>query len=442
MTETVVSSALAPTDRREPQRLWHTFCDMNAVARGPEFVVAKGEGVWLWDESGDRYLDGTASLWYCNVGHGRREIAEAVYRQMTTLEAYTVYGDFTNAPARDLSERLASHAPVADPKVILTCGGGESIDTAAKLARRYWAVMGQSERTHLISRTGGYHGLNGFGTSIIGMERFRSGFGRLIEDTSVVPHDSAAALEAEILRVGPGRVAAFFAEPVIGAGGVFLPEADYFTEVARICDKYGVLFIVDSVICGFARMGNWFGIERFGVSPDMIVFAKGVSSGYLPLGGVVVSGRVADPFWNEAGNPFMHGTTYAGHPAGCAAAMANLDILEREDLFTVSLEVERHLDAALRTLSDHPLVAEVRSGIGVMGAVELTEEALEQRGITTQEVFAEARARGVILRPVPKALLVSPPLIITWEQIDHLVSTLSAALDAVAARHGAAPVRY
>ncbi|WP_150243806.1 aminotransferase family protein [Nocardiopsis quinghaiensis] len=408
---------------------------MNTVAKGPEFMVARAEGVWLWDDSGDRYLDGTASLWYCNVGHGRTEIADAVHRQISTLDSYTVYGDFTNRPAAELSERLAAHAPVVDPRVILTCGGGESIDTAAKLARRYWAVTGQPGRTHLISRTGGYHGLHGFGTSLSGMDRFRSGYGKLVEDTSVVPHDSAEALEAEILRVGPERVAAFFAEPVVGAGGVFPPSEGYFAEVSRICRKYGVLFVVDSVICGFARMGNWFGIERFGVDPDMIVFAKGVSSGYLPLGGVVVSGRVADPFYNGEGNPFMHGTTYAGHPTACAAAMANLDILEREDLFTVSLEVERHLDGALRGLADHPLVAEVRSGLGVMGAVELTEEALVGRGITTAEVFAEARARGAILRPIPTALLVSPPLIITWEQIDHLVSTLAAALDAVAARH-------
>ncbi|GHD33009.1 aspartate aminotransferase family protein [Nocardiopsis kunsanensis] len=435
MTETVVSSALAPKDHREPSRLWHTFCDMNTVAKGPEFVVSRAEGVWLWDDSGDRFLDGTSSLWYCNVGHGRTEIADAVHRQMSTLDAYTVYNDFANVPAIELSERLAAHAPVVDPRVILTSGGGESIDTAAKLARRYWYALGRGDKTHLISRTAGYHGLNGFGTSMIGMNRFRTGFGEMVRDTSVVPHDSAAAVEEEILRVGPENVAAFFAEPVIGAGGVYAPERDYFTEVARICHQYDVLFVVDSVICGFARLGNWFGIERFGVSPDMIVFAKGVSSGYLPLGGVVVNGRVADPFWNQEGNPFVHGTTYAGHPTCCAAAMANLDILEREDLFTVSLEVERHLDSALRGLESHPLVGEVRSGVGVMGAVELTEEALTERGVTTAEVFAEARARGVVVRPIPDALLVSPPLIITWEQIDHLASTLYGALDAVAARH-------
>ncbi|WP_460859411.1 aminotransferase family protein [Nocardiopsis coralliicola] len=406
---------------------------MHRVSQGPKFTVTRGEGVWLWDENGDRYLDGTASLWYCNVGHGRAEIADAVYRQMSSLETYAVYGDFANTPALQLSERLAAHAPVSDARVILSCGGGESIETAAKLARRYFAALGQPGRTHLISRTNGYHGLHGLGTSMIGMDRFRAGFGPGDPDTSVVPHDSAAAVEAEILRVGADRVAAFFAEPVIGSGGVHAPVPGYFEEIERICRRHGVLFIVDSIICGFARLGDWFGIERFGVRPDMIVFAKGVSSGYLPLGGVVASGQIAAPFWDAPGNPFHHGTTYAGHAACSSAALANLDILEREDLFTASREVETHLDGALRTLEDHPLVREVRSGTGVMGAVELTEEAL-QDGITTADIFTEARARGVILRAVPTALLISPPLIVTWEQIEHLTATLRGAIDAVAAR--------
>ncbi|WP_179646553.1 aminotransferase family protein [Spinactinospora alkalitolerans] len=407
---------------------------MNKVVQGPKFVVSEAQGVWLWDDNGDRYLDGTASLWYCNVGHGRAEIADAVHRQLGRLDAYAVYGDFANAPALELSERLASHAPVADPRVILTCGGGEAIDSAAKVARQYWAVRGRPERVHLISRTGGYHGLNGFGTSIIGMDRFRTGYGPLVTDTSVVAHDSIEELEAEILRVGPERVAAFFAEPVIGAGGVYAPGPDYFARVAALCEYYGILFVVDSVICGFARLGNWFGIERWGVRPDMIVFAKGVTSGYLPLGGVIVSGAVAEPFWNEPGHPLHHGTTYAGHPTCCAAALANLDILEREDLFTASREIEVQLDSAVRTLATHPMVREVRSGVGVMAAVELTEEALAA-GITTAEIFQESRARGVVLRAVPTALLISPPLVIAWEQIEHLVSTLRASLDAVAQRH-------
>ncbi|WP_141925044.1 aminotransferase family protein [Haloactinospora alba] len=408
---------------------------MNAVSQKPKFVVSRAEGVWLWDEHGDRYLDGTASLWYCHVGHGRSEIADAVHQQLTTLDAYAVYGDFANTPALRLSERLASHAPMDNPRTILTCGGGEAIETAAKLARKYWSVSGKPEKTHVISRAGGYHGLHGFGTSIIGMERFRSGYGEIVADTSVVPYDSVRALEDEILRVGPERTAAFFAEPVIGSGGVYAPPEGYFAAVAELCRRYGVLFVVDSVICGFGRLGDWFGIERFGVRPDMIVFAKGVSSGYLPLGGVITSGEVAEPFWERSGNPFIHGTTYAGHPSCSAAALANLDILEREDLFGAAEEVESQLDAAVRMLAEHPLVREVRSGTGAMAAVELTGEALYERGVTTADVFAEARSRGVIVRAIPRSLLVSPPLTVTWEHIDHLVSTLRAALDAVEERH-------
>ncbi|MDS1271384.1 aminotransferase class III-fold pyridoxal phosphate-dependent enzyme [Lipingzhangella sp. LS1_29] len=408
---------------------------MNAVQAGPKFVVTEASGVWLWDDQGDRYLDGTASLWYCNVGHGRREIADAIHSQLLRLEAYTVYGDFANRPALELSERLADRAPVDDPRVMLTCGGGESIETAAKLARKYWASRGHPERVHLISRTGGYHGLHGIGTGVIGMERFRSGYGPMVEATSVVAHDSVAELEAEIHRIGPENVAAFFAEPVIGAGGVYAPPDGYFERVAELCRRHGILFISDSVICGFGRLGNWFGIERFGVRPDMIVFAKGVSSGYLPLGGVVVSGEVAAPFWDQPGNTLLHGTTYAGHPTCCAAALANMDILERENLLEVSLYVERDLDRALRGLESHPAVAEVRSGTGVMGAVQLTTEA-EEAGISAPAVFREARRRGVILRAIPGAVVMSPPLIITTEQIEHLVATLRSSLDAVSERAG------
>lgn len=435
MAQPVVSPALTPVDDGVGSRMWHTFSDMNAVQNGPKFVVSEASGVWLWDDHGDRYLDGTASLWYCNVGHGREEIAEAVRAQLLRLDAYTVYGDFANEPALLLSERLAALAPVDDPRVILTCGGGESIETAAKVARQYWTTRGQPNRVHMISRTGGYHGLHGIGTSVIGMERFRTGYGPMVEATSVVAHDSVAELEAEIHRVGPENVAAFFAEPVIGAGGVYAPVEGYFAAVAALCKRYGILFIADSVICGFGRLGNWFGIERFGVRPDMIVFAKGVSSGYLPLGGVVVSGEIAEPFWNHPNRTLLHGTTYAGHPTCCVAALANLDILEREDLLTASLEVEQQLDTALRALESHPMVAEVRAGTGVMGAVELTEDAIAS-GVTPAAVFQESRLRGVILRAVPTALVMSPPLIITPEQIDHLASTLRSSLDAVAERAG------
>jgi putrescine---pyruvate transaminase len=309
-------------------RLWHPFADMSQVA-GHEFVIDRAEGVWLWDRAGRRYLDATSSLWYANIGHGRQRMADAIAEQVTKLDAYSIFGDHTNEPALRLTERLAELSPIPDPRVFLTTGGGDGIETAAKLARLYFNVTGERKRTHVIGRAEGFHGVFGFGTTIGGIGLNRDGFGPLIADSSLVEFDSAPALEDEIKRVGPDRVAAFFCEPVMGAGGVLLPPEGYLEAAAEICARYGVLFVCDSVICGFGRLGTWFGIERFDVVPDMIVFAKGVSSGYLPLGGVVVSGQVAQPLWSEpTARAFRQGTTYAGHPTCCVAALTNLDILE------------------------------------------------------------------------------------------------------------------
>ena len=271
-------------------RFWHPFADMGAVSQS-ELLIERGEGVWVFDADDHRYLDGTASLWYANIGHGREEVADAAARQMRRLEAYSTFGDLGNRPANELAARLAEHAPMDDARVFLASGGGDAIDTAAKLARRHWNVQGQPERVHLISRTQGYHGTHGFGTSIGGIEANTSNWGPLIGNTSAVAFDSLPALQAEIERVGPDRVAAFFCEPVIGAGGVHAPPEGYIEGVADLCEEHGILLVIDSVICGFGRLGTWFGIERWeDVRPDMITFAKGVTAGYLPLGGVVVAG--------------------------------------------------------------------------------------------------------------------------------------------------------
>jgi putrescine aminotransferase len=270
-------------------RLWHAFAEMGAVRRS-EFVLERGEDVWVYDSDGRRYLDGTASLWYANVGHGRRELADAAHRQFGRLEAYSTFGDIVTPPAHDLAQRLSALAPVEDAKIFLTTGGGEAIETAAKIARRYWSLQDQPDRVTLISREGGYHGTNGFGTALAGIPANRAGLGPLMLETEVVRYDSLEALAEKIAEVGPERVAAFFLEPVIGAGGVLSAPAGYIEGAARICRDAGVLFVVDAVICGFGRLGTWFGIERFNVAPDMICFAKGVTSGYLPLGtGLAVS---------------------------------------------------------------------------------------------------------------------------------------------------------
>jgi putrescine---pyruvate transaminase len=411
-------------------RLWHPFADMHAV-RGNEFVIARGDGAVVWDEDGKEYIDGTASLWNVNVGHGRTEIVEAAMAQMRELASYQVFGVFANRPALDLAERLASLAPLDDPRIFLGSGGGDAIDTAAKLARRYFAAIGQPDRTHLISRTQGYHGTHGMGTSIGGIPANREGIGPIDPDVSVVAYDSVDALEAEIARVGADRVAAVFVEPVIGAGGVLLPPPGYIEGVAALCQRTGVLFVCDSVIAGFGRLGSWFGIERFGVRPDLLTFAKGVTSGYLPLGGVVIGAKVAAPFWDE-GAWFRHGPTYSGHPTVCAAALANLDIMEREGLLERGNELEGEMAAALAPLADHALVGEIRAGIGALGAVAFSRDALAEAPDLAQRTFAAARERGVLVRGLADAVALSPPLVITREQVDRAAEVIGEALDVVA----------
>ncbi len=407
--------------------LWHPFSNM-ATVRDAELTITRGEDVWLWDAAGRRYLDASASLWYANVGHGRREIADAVHAQMIVLEDFNAFGDIANEPALELARRLADLAPMPDAKVFFTTGGGEAVDTAAKLARRYWSALGLPQRVHVIGRMAGYHGTNGFGTSIGGIEANRAGFGPLVPHTSYVPFDSFEALEAEILRLGSENVAAFFMEPVMGAGGVNLPPENYVEGVADVCERHGVLLICDSVICGFGRLGSWYGIERWGVEPDMITFAKGVTSGYLPLGGVVTSSRVAEPFWTGDGALFRHGATYSAHPTCCAAGLANIDILEREDLIPRGAELEGALDAVLRPLADHPLVSEVRAGIGLMGAIEIDPPGLAAK------VAVAARERGVMPRALVSSVAVSPPLTIQQPELELIGSTLREALDDVLER--------
>ena len=389
-------------------RLWHPFADMRVV-RHAELVIDRGEDVWVWDSDGRRYLDATASLWYANVGHGRPEIAAAIAAQLSKIEAYSAFGDFANRPAIELAAMLSERAPMPS-RVFVGSGGGDAIDTAAKLARRYWTELGQPDRTVLVSRTAGYHGTHGFGTAIGGIPANREGFGPL-PDAVQVPHDSAAAMGETFEHLGPERVAAVFVEPVIGAGGVYPPVDGYLDEVSALCRETGALLVVDSVICAFGRLGTWFGIERWGVEPDMITFAKGVTSGYLPLGGVIVSERVAEPFWDAPGGPsFRHGATYAAHATCCAAALANLELLERDGLLERGSENELALLNALSPFREHEGVAEVRGGVGTLAAVELDAQLLEREPGAVALVAAEARRVGVLVRTLARAIAVSPPL--------------------------------
>jgi adenosylmethionine-8-amino-7-oxononanoate aminotransferase len=409
---------------------WHPFADMAAVA-GHELVIARGEGVHVWDADGTRYLDGSASLWHCHVGHGRAEIVEAIARQLRTLEAYQTFGDLANGPALELADRIAALAPMTDPKLFLCLGGGDAIDTAAKLARQYWALQGSPERTHLISRSYAYHGTHGFGTSLA-MEPLRQSYGPLVDSVSHVAYDDAQALEDEIARVGPERVAAFFCEPVIGAGGVRPAPEGYIEAIGAICKRHGVLLVIDSVICGFGRVGTWLGYERFAIEPDMVVLAKGITSGYLPLGGVLVSDEVSAPFWREPGRAvFRHGATYAGHPTCCAAALANLDILEREHLIPRGRELEGALMDALAPLAEHPAVGEIRGGVGLAAAVDLNAELLAAGAMA--RFTAAIRGAGVLLRGQATGVAIGPPLTVEREQLIEIAEAIRAGLDAVAA---------
>jgi adenosylmethionine-8-amino-7-oxononanoate aminotransferase len=321
-----------------------------------------------------------------------------------------------------------------DAVVFFTSGGAESVETAAKLARRYWSLVGEPERTVVISRERAYHGMAAYGTSIVGMEPFRAGLGTLVSDTVRVPWDSAQALADAIEAAGPGRVAAFFCEPIIGAGGVLIPPEGYLQEVRRICRDTGVLFVADEVICGYGRVGDWFASRRFGLDPDLVTFAKGITSGYVPLGGVIVGTRVSEPFWKrpETGI-WRHGYTYSGHATATAAAHPNLDIIEREGLLARALELETELADALAPLASHPLVGEIRAGLGVVAAVQLDADAVAADPTLPDRAGMAAREAGVMIRPLAGgALAMSPALVITQSELDELAAMLQATLDAVA----------
>jgi putrescine aminotransferase len=418
--------------------LWHPFADMASGAQ--PVVMERGEGVWVWDDAGRRYLDGSAGLWYSNVGHGRSEIARAVSAQMAKLETHHVFNDYATRPALELAERLAGLAPTPGSKVFLLSGGGDAIDTAAKLARLHWAEREQPQRTHIISRGGGYHGTHGFGTSLAGIPSNQEGYGPLVPDVGAIPHDSVDALSAEIERRGADRVAAFVFEPVIASGGLLLPPAGYLEGVEAVCREHDILLIADSVVCGFGRLGTWFGVERWGLQPDLIAFAKGVTSGYLPLGGVVAAPRVADLFWSTAGGPsFRHGPTYAGHATCCAAALANLDILEDERLLERSRALEGPLLTTLESLTDHSLVGAVRGGVGLMAAFDLPDDVLSRHADAVITALVLARSAGVLTRPLERGLAVSPPLIIEADELELIGTCLRRSLDALAELLDGAP---
>jgi putrescine aminotransferase len=411
-------------------RFWHPFADMAAVRAGGEVSIVRGEGSHIWDADGNRYLDATASLWYCNVGHGRTEIVEAVEKQMRELEAYSTFQDLTNPATSALVERVAAIAPVPDSTVFLTSGGSDSIDSATKIARRYWQLAGEPDRQVLIRRQRAYHGMHTAGTSLAGIPANLEGYGGLLQDVVEVPWDDADALRRAIEGIGAHRVAAFFCEPVIGAGGVFAAPDGYLEGVRSACRDAGVLFIADEVITGFGRTGAWFASVRWGLEPDLVTCAKGITSGYLPLGAVIAAPRVWEPFFAPGAGMFRHGYTYTGHAAVSAAALANLDVMEREGLLDRAKHLEGALATALGPLADHPVVSEVRAGTGVLAAVQIDPEALASDPGLLGRVVPACRRNGIMTRTLATgAIQVSPPLSLSDDEVDELASGLAGAVD-------------
>ncbi len=409
-------------------KFWHPQALMSDV-KNSEIVLVRGEGSNVWTDSGTKLFDATAGLWYANIGHGQRSVTEAVSKQMNELETFHAFGAFANQPAKELCERIVGLAPMGpDASVFLVSGGSDAIDTAAKLARRYFTAIDRPEKRIIVSRENAYHGLHGFGTALGWMEGNRAGYGDLDPDIIRASATDWSEVEKVFANTGPELIAAFFCEPVIGAGGAIFPGEEYLTKVRELCRQHDILFVADEVITGFGRTGTWFASERFGLDPDMITFAKGVTSGYLPLGGVIISPKVGAPFWDDGSEiAFKHGMTYSGHATCCAAAMANLDILENDGLLQRVVDLEQPLADALNGLEDHPDVVQIRSGVGLIGGVVLSSPQLGAR------VEKDLLDRGVITRKIGdgSALQVSPPFVMTDDEMAWMVDQFRASIKAM-----------
>lgn len=415
-------------------RFWHGFADMHLV-KDAEIVFASGDGVWLETTDGRRFLDSTAALWYCAVGFGRQSIADAVADQLVRLPAYSSFGAYTTEPTIRIAERLASMAPMADAVVFLGSGGSDAVDTAAKLARRYWDAVDRPGKRIIVSREHGYHGMHAWGTSLAGIPGNKAGYGGAFIDEVVTVGVSDTESLGALFESRADEIAAFIGEPVVGAGGVYPPEPSYWAEIERLCRAHDVLLIADEVVTGFGRLGTMWGSQRYGIEPDMVTFAKGVTSGYQPLGGVLVGQRVQEPFWagSTAGPTFMHGYTYSGHAAACAAAQVNLDIIEGEGLVERVGAMEDDFGAAIRRLEGAPLVGEVRT-VGFTAAVAIAPERLAADAGIPARVVAAALRHGIATRVLRgHAIHISPALTITPGEVDTMVDGLGAALEDVAA---------
>lgn len=431
----------------------HPFTDYKQLASVGARIITRADGVYLYDSDGRQILDGMAGLWCVNVGYGRRELAETAYQQMLQLPYYNSFFKSSHPPAIELATLLAQLTPPQFSRVFYAGSGSEANDTNVRLVRRYWDLKGEPSRQVIISRENAYHGSTMAGASLSGMKPmhaqgglpipgivhieqpywFENGAGRSPEEYGL---HAARQLEVAIERLGPENVGAFIGEPIQGAGGVIIPPDTYWPEIQRICDRYGILLIADEVVCGFGRLGHWFGCSAFGFRPDLMTMAKGITSGYQPLGGVMVSDKVAEVLIDRGGE-FYHGYTYSGHPVACAVAVRNIRILMEEGIVErVRTDTGPYLQRRWRELAAHPLVGEAR-GMGFIAALELVADKasrrfLPDRGTTGLVCRDHCFANGLVMRAVQDTMIIAPPLVMERAQVDELVEKAWRCLDLTA----------
>ena len=429
----------------------HPFTDFQSLAKKGSRVIVRADNIYLWDSEGHKIFDAMSGLWCVNVGYGQQALIDAATRQLKELPFYNAFFQTATPPAIELAELLADVSPPGFEHVFFSGSGSEGNDTIVRMVRRYWDLLGQPERQVIISRNNAYHGSTMAGASLGGMSGMHAqgglpipgivhieqpyGFDHAPDGMSRDDFGLLAAswLEAKILEIGAGKVAAFIGEPIQGAGGVIVPPATYWPEVQRICDRHGVLVVSDEVITGFGRTGRWFGCETMGFKPDLMTFAKGVTSGYIPLGGVLVGARVAKVLI-EQGGEFNHGYTYSGHPVACAVALANIRLVQQLGLVErVRDDVGPYLAQAFESLKDHPIVGEAQTS-GLMGALLLVQDKATGKtfpsGLDIGMVCrGHCFANGLIMRAVGDRMIIAPPLVITRAQIDELAALIRRCLD-------------
>jgi len=431
----------------------HPFTDHKDLGNKGTRIITHAEGVYITDSEGQQILDGMAGLWCVNVGYGRQELIDAATRQMQQLPYYNSFFQTAHPPAIELSAVLSEISPPQFNHAFFTGSGSEANDTVIKLIRRYWDLLGKSDKKIIISRKNAYHGSTVAASSLGGMDEMHDQTGVLLPGIEHIDQpyyfglggdltedefglQQARLLEKKILHLGVENVAAFIAEPVQGAGGVIIPPTSYWPEIQRICKQYDILLIADEVITAFGRLGEWFGSKRLGIEADLIPFAKGVTSGYLPLGGVLISDRVADVVISKGGE-FAHGYTYSGHPAACAVALANIRVLRDEGIVDrVRKDIGPYFNQRWASLAEHPLVGEARS-IGLMAAIEIVADK-NTRERFDKDLGAGTRCRdfcfsnGLVMRAVGDTMIVSPPLIMEHSHVDELIEKAWRCLDLTA----------